>query len=243
MKRLSRGRAPYGIVGNGKASRHLQAYFKLLKIPHVVWHRGSGRPLPAVIGNCRKIFVLIKDSQLENFIRSNPFLKNRVLLHFSGSVELPGVFSLHPFMPLSGRRLALAEYRSIPFALDSGSPSLRDLVPEFKNPCFRVKKGKKPLYHALCVLGGNFPFILWRKALTGLRGEFGIPAKHIRAYFRALLANFESDPESGLSGPLQRKDVKTMKANLKALKGDPFRRVYAAFARAYVGDKDQGTVC
>ena len=136
---------------------------------------------------------------------------------------------------LSARRLTLKEYRAVPFALGSGSPSLKTLVPEFTNPCFRVEKKKKPLYHALCVLGGNLPFILWRKAFEGLRGEFGVPERHIRAYFRASLANFESDPVAGLSGPLQRGDEKTIKANMTALKGDPFCSVYAAFARVCRG--------
>lgn len=233
MKSASSVRIPYGIVGDGKASKHLQAYFRLLKTPFIVWRRGSGRNLPATLENCKKIFILIKDSELEKFIRRrNSFLKSRVLFHFSGSIDLDRAFSLHPLMPLSARTLTLEQYRGIPFALGAGVPPLKDLVPEFSNPYFRVEKAKKTLYHALCVMGGNLPLILWQKAMKGLCGEFKIPEKHIRAYFRASLDNFEHDQAGCLSGPLQRKDMKTVRANLKALKGDPFRRVYSAFVRA-----------
>lgn len=234
MKRVSSVNIPYGIVGDGKASKHLQAYFRLLKTPCILWRRSSGRPLQDVLERCGKIFILIKDSEIGPFICRHPFLKSRTLFHFSGSIELDRAFGLHPFMPFSERVLTLEQYRNIPFALSAGAPPLKELVPEFSNPYFRVRKGRKPLYHALCVLGGNLPFILWQKALEGLRGEFKVPEKHIRAYFRAALDNFENDPAAGLSGPLRRKDMTTIRANLKALKGDPFRGVYAAFVRAFV---------
>ncbi|HOW88828.1 MAG TPA: DUF2520 domain-containing protein [Elusimicrobiales bacterium] len=232
MRHSRPGRAPYGIIGGGKASSHLQAYFRLLKTPYIVWRRGSGRAMSEALADCAKIFVLVSDSELEAVIGADPFLKGRVLLHFSGSMTVPGAFGLHPLMPLSSRPMTLEEYRAVPFALDAGSPPLRALVPEFRNPFFRVRKGKKAFYHALCVLGGNLPFILWRKAMDGLRGEFKVPEKHVRAYFRAALANFEHDPRSGLTGPLQRKDARTIKTDLEALRGDSFRGVYSAFARA-----------
>jgi len=234
MKLSARSKKPYGIVGDGKASRHLQSYFRLLKTPYILWRRSDARPAAAVLKNCEKIFILIDDSALEGFIRRNPFLKDRILLHFSGSLEIKSAFSLHPFMPLASRTLSLQEYRDIPFALDAAGPALKDLVPEFRNPSFRIEPGLRPLYHALCVLGANLPIILWQKTLKDLNGQFKIPRGIVLNYFRASLENFISDPDGGLSGPLLRRDRKTVRANLQALDKDAFKAVYAAFAKLYI---------
>ncbi|MBI4802542.1 MAG: DUF2520 domain-containing protein [Elusimicrobia bacterium] len=233
MKHIVPAGAPYGIIGGGKASKHLQAYFRLLKTPCIVWRRNSGQNPETALKNCKKVFLLIKDSEIEPFITKNPFLKTKTLLHFSGSLSSRRAIGIHPFMPLAARTLSLARYRRIPFALEPGSPPLKKLVPEFKNPFFRIRKGQKALYHALCVLGANLPVILWRKALKELNKKFRIPRKYIFNYFRAALDNFDRDPSAGLSGPLERKDTKTVRANLKALRGDPFREIYAAFAGIY----------
>lgn len=230
MKHPVHARKPYGIIGDGKASKHLQAYFKLLKVPFILWRRHSDRDMGTALKNCKKVFILIKDSEIEPFIADSPFLKTKTLIHFSGCLSVPGAIGIHPFISFTGRKLSLENYRQIPFALEPDAPALKILIPEFKNPSFRVPRDQKALYHALCVLGGNLPVILWQKMLKELNGKFSIPKKHILAYFRAALDNFEHDTSAGLSGPLQRKDKKTVKANLEALKNDPFRKVYAAFA-------------
>lgn len=220
----------YGIAGNGRASKHLQAYFRLLKVPYILWHRGSGLPPEAVLGGCSTVFILTEDGAIGPFISSNTFLKGRTLIHFSGSLDIKGAFSMHPFMPLCARPLSLAEYRRIPFALDRGVP-LKKLVPEFVNPVFRITKNGKKLYHALCVLGANLPVILWQKSLKELNGKFGIPRALVERYFQAALDNFKNSPAGSLSGPFSRGDARTIAADLGALGSDPFGKVYAVFSR------------
>lgn len=222
----------YGIAGNGRASTHLQAYFRLLKVPYKLWHRRSGLRPEAVLGGCSAVFVLLKDEAIVPFIAANPFLKNKTIVHFSGSLEVKGVFTLHPFMPLRERALSLAEYRRLPFALDPGV-SLKALVPEFSNPVIRIKKGEKKLYHALCALGANLPVILWQKAMLDLNGKFGIPRARIQDYFQASLDNFGKDPARALSGPIARGDGATVAADIKALGRNSFGKIYSAFAETY----------
>jgi predicted short-subunit dehydrogenase-like oxidoreductase (DUF2520 family) len=222
----------YGIAGNGRASTHLQAYFRLLKIPCKLWHR-RGRLTPEeALGGCSTIFVLISDGAIARFIAAHSFLKGKTLIHFSGSLHVKGAYALHPFMPLSGRTLSLAEYRRIPFALDGGV-SLKKLVPEFSNPVFRINKEDKALYHALCALGANLPVLLWQKAMQDLNGKFGIPREQVRRYFQASLDNFKSCPEGALSGPIARRDARAIKSDVKALGKGPYAAVYSAFARIY----------
>ncbi len=222
----------YGIAGNGRASTHLQAYFRLLKIPYKLWHRRSGLKPGAVLGGCSTVFILINDGAIAGFISANPFLKNKTLIHFSGSLGINGAVAMHPFMPLCARTLSLAGYRRIPFALEHGV-SLKKLVPEFGNPVFRVNKEEKSLYHAFCALGANLPVLLWRKAMDGLNGRFGIPRGLVRRYFQASLDNFAHDPGRALSGPIVRRDARTTASDIKALGKDPFAEVYSVFAKIY----------
>lgn len=231
MKRL------YGIAGDGRASRHLQRYFGLLDIPYKLWHRRSGRDPEAVLAPCSTVFVLLPDAAIAPFVAAHPFLKDKTLVHFSGSLVLPGVFSMHPFRPLAGRQLTLEDYRAIPFALEPGVP-LKRLVPEFQNPVLRLRPEDRPLYHALCVLGANLPVLLWSRALAGL-SAFGVTPSAAAAYFRASLDNFAADPAGALTGPLARGDRATISSDLKALGRDPYAQIYKAFAKAHLRGKER----
>lgn len=222
----------YGIAGDGRASTHLQAYFRLLKVPYKLWHRRSALKPEAALGGCSVVFVLLKDEAIAPFISANSFLKGKTLVHFSGTLEVKGAFSIHPFMPLCGSPLTLAEYRRLPFALAEGV-SLEALVPEFRNPVFTVRKAEKKLYHALCALGANLPVLLWQKALLDLNGKFGIPAEQVQRYFQASLDNFRKDPAGALSGPIARRDRATIAADIKALGKDSFAEIYSLFAKTY----------
>jgi len=222
----------YGIAGNGRASSHLQAYFRLLKIPYELWHRRCGPAPGAVLGGCSVVFILINDGAIARFIAANPFLKGKKLIHFSGSLHIKGAFAMHPFMPLCPGALTLGEYRHIPFALEPGV-KLKDLVPELSNPVFTVNKNDKKLYHALCALGANLPVLLWQKTLQDLNRKFGIPQAQVQRYFQASLDNFRRDPARALSGPICRGDNRTVASDIKALGKDPFAGVYSAFAKTY----------
>ena len=222
----------YGIAGNGRASTHLQAYFRLLKVPYKLWHRLSGLRPETALGGCPVVFVLLKDEAIAPFIAANPFLKGKTLIHFSGSLDVEGASAMHPFMPLCESPLSLAEYRRLPFALDTGV-SLKKLVPEFTNPVIRIKKGEKKLYHALCALGANLPVILWQKTMGDLGKKFSVPPDLAQRYFQATLENFRADPARALSGPIARRDAPTIASDIKALGKDPFAGAYSLFARIY----------
>jgi predicted short-subunit dehydrogenase-like oxidoreductase (DUF2520 family) len=226
----------YGIAGDGRASRHLQAYFRLLKVPYKLWHRRSGLRPEAALAPCPTVFLLLSDAAIAPFIAANPFLKKKKLIHFSGSLNIKGAAAMHPFRPLASRPLTLAQYRAVPFALDPGV-RLKSLVPEFSNPFFSVDTRRKARYHALCALGANLPVLLWQRALGGLEKEFAVPSASALAYLRASLENFAADPAGALSGPIARGDSATVEANIKALGRDPFAGVYASFARAALRKK------
>lgn len=127
----------------------------------------------------------------------------------------------------------LDTYRRIAFVLDAGGSPLHELFPGLPNPSFTIPAGERAYYHALCVMAGNFSVLLWRKLFDELQQRFGIPATAAYPYLAQMAANLQRDPAGALTGPLVRRDLETIHANLKALEGDPFHAIYSAFARAY----------
>ncbi|MBX3041835.1 MAG: DUF2520 domain-containing protein, partial [Bdellovibrionaceae bacterium] len=88
-----------------------------------------------------------------------------------------------------------------------------------------------PLYHALCVLGGNFPVLLWNKMETDLKA-MGLPEESTRLYIQRVSENYLKMGPRALTGPLVRKDESTIQKNLAALSLDPWEKVYRAFREA-----------
>jgi 2-dehydropantoate 2-reductase len=227
----------YGIVGNGRASGHLQAYLNLLKIPFTLWHKKLKTSPEKILESSTLIFILINDSQIKSFIKSHPFLKKKTLIHFSASLNTRLAVSMHPFMALSRRKLSLSDYQKIPFIITENKAFIKKLLPKFKNHFIKIPTKKKNFYHALCVMGANFPIILWDKVFKDLNHKFQIPKKDIFNYFKASLDNFIENPNKALTGPLQRKDTTTMTANLNSLKNDPFKDVYLAFKKTHLNNQ------
>ncbi|MCK4936552.1 MAG: DUF2520 domain-containing protein [Elusimicrobiales bacterium] len=220
----------YLIIGNGQISRHIKKYFSLKKIPCKSWQRNSRSSLERMAASADIIVLLITDSNISGFINENPFLKKKNLVHFSGALNFKNVLDMHPLAAFSKRPFSIEEYEKIPF-ISSNPKQVKKFFPKLKNPVLKIKPSMKPLYHALCVLGGNFPAILWFKALEDLEKKFKIPRKFIFGYLEGNLRNFMNNPEASFTGPLRRNDEKTMRSNLKVLGKSPFADVYRAFKK------------
>ena len=225
---------PFGIVGNGRVARHLHHYFTLLGLPVAAWSRsGRGPSPPETLASCQTILILIPDGDIVPFIDAWPGLRRKRLVHCSGRLVTPVAEGAHPLMTFGPALYDLAAYREVPFILDAGGTSFSTLLPGLPNPSFTIPAADRPYYHALCVLAGNFSTMLWAKLFHELEGRFGIPAAAAHPYLRGMAANLMADGEAALTGPLARGDTKTVAANLRALEGDPFQAVYAAFKKVY----------
>ena len=75
----------------------------------------------------------------------------------------------------------------------------------------------------------NFSCILWQKLFEDFETRFGLPREAAFPYLERLTANLKSQGASALTGPLQRKDQSTIEANMKALEGDDFQKIYKTF--------------
>jgi predicted short-subunit dehydrogenase-like oxidoreductase (DUF2520 family) len=225
---------PFGIVGNGRAARHIRHYFTLLGLPFVPWSRQEASAAPhETLSACGTVLLLIRDDAIVPFVEAWPVLAHKRLVHCSGSLVTPVAEGAHPLMTFGHAVYTLDEYRRMAFVVDVGGTPFPELLPGLPNPWFAVPQADRPLYHALCVMAGNGSSLLWLKLFDTLERRFNVPAAAAYPYLARVAANLGTDGEAALTGPLTRGDRDTIAANLNALEGDPFQAVYAAFVRAY----------
>lgn len=233
----------YALLGGGRLARHMRHYFSLLDLPCSVWTRDGAtatnshaisdpvKRLRATVEPASHVLLLVSDGAIGEVLRRYPFLHEKTLVHCSGALSIPGVAGAHPLMTFSHELYTLDQYRRIPFMVDKGH-AFAALLPGLPNPHFAISLEDKPLYHALCVVAGNFSQLLWQAAAERF-GGLGLPAETLFPYLQQSLDNFIRHPESALTGPLSRGDQRTIERNLQSLGGDSLQPVYQAFVRLY----------
>jgi 2-dehydropantoate 2-reductase len=146
-------------------------------------------------------------------------------------LNVEGIESYHPLMTFGPAFYDLEFYEKIYFAVPS-KEKFRARFPKLSNPVFELKAQDKAFYHALCVMSGNFPQILWRKCLSSF-DKLGVPAEAVTLYLQKNLENFSANPSQSLTGPLVRKDRQTIRSNIDALP-EPLKKLYSAFVEFYL---------
>ncbi|MEK6705134.1 MAG: DUF2520 domain-containing protein [Bdellovibrionota bacterium] len=226
----------YLIVGDGKVGRHFSEYFRLAGVRFRGWSRSVKQreciTLEAALEPCDTALLLISDSAIEQFIRQHSCLGGKKLVHFSGSLATHLALGIHPLMTFGPEVYDLPTYEDIPFVCEK-AVEFTDIFPSLKNPHFYVQPELKPLYHALCVMSGNFTTLLWQKLFTEFENRLGIPRQAAIPYLRQTAKNLEAKGLNALTGPLQRGDRGTIAKNIAALEGDPFQEIYKSVASVF----------
>lgn len=225
----------YLVIGSGRMATHFCHYLSLLNLPFATWSRRLNQEdeLPSLSESCSHVLLLISDSAIEEFVNRREYLTNKTLIHFSGQLSLPNIYSTHPLMTFSHSLYNLENYLQIPFILEENGPNLTDLLPGINNPYYKIPSSLKSYYHALCVLSGNFSCILWQKFYHEIDKRFHLPREIIFPYLKQTMSNLIDSPQGALTGPLARGDQKTITANLNALKNDEFQEIYQAFVNVF----------
>ena len=205
-------------------------YLRLEGLPFSHWHRGQETSPEEALASAEVILLLISDDSLAGFVEAQPILRNRLLVHFSGSLVIDGIAGLHPLMTFGPDPYSLETYRSMAFIEEKGGAGFREIFPTLPNPSWPVEPGLKPLYHALCVLSGNFTTLLWAKAIEDFENRLGLPREVLMPYLEQTVHNVAAWGREALTGALARGDRGTAARDLAALEGDPFAEVYRAFA-------------
>jgi 2-dehydropantoate 2-reductase len=223
----------YLIVGNGRLSKHFQHYFQLKNISFKVWTRNTSESHQTFEKNAESILVLINDDAIQNFLENNSgtFSKSKNLIHCSGMLSTPLAESAHPLMTFADELYSLEKYESVNFITEKGRKSFNELFPELNNLSYAIESSEKTLYHAYCVLSGNFTTLMWKFFFNYLKSN-NIPDS---AAFPHLIATKENLMKASqpLSGPLIRNDSNTIFRHLQVLEDHPLRNLYISFLEAY----------
>jgi 2-dehydropantoate 2-reductase len=229
------GLLPYGIVGNGRVAAHLRHYLELEGVSIRQWSRREpGSPFESLSG-CTTWLLAIKDDALESWAREHgrPGIQ---LVHFSGALSIPSVVGLHPLFTFGPTLYSQETYQKIPFVCESSAEQFGRIFPMLKNPAYGIDPGHKALYHGLCVIGGNLSSILWAKFLDDLEGRLGIPREAGLPYMRQVFENLAASGARSLTGPIQRRDLETLRKDRRALEGDRYAPIFDSFVKTFVGD-------
>jgi len=240
----------YAIVGGGRLARHFSQYFRLLDISHTCWARDVRSPfnsfdlpdaeqrLRATVAGAERVLLLVSDNAIGLLLKQYPFLHEKRLIHCSGALSIPGVAGAHPLMTFADDLYDLETYQSVPFVLEDGQ-DFAELFPGLSNSNFNIDVEGKARYHALCVMAGNFPQLLWKGVSDRFEAQLGLPAQALHSYLEQLSNNFIQAPDTALTGPLVRDDAQTIERNLNALAGDPLQDLYRAFVNYYQDENRQ----
>lgn len=237
----------YAILGGGRLARHLRHYFTLLGLPCSVWARqpdaqlnshnisDASDRLHATVRDASHVLLLVSDDAIASLPARYPSLRSKTLIHSSGALGIPGIAGAHPLMTFGPELYPLETYQKIPFMLDQGL-DMRELLPGLPNPHSHISVEQKARYHALCVMAGNFPQILWQ-SIAQRFSELGLADGMLEPYLRQVLDNFLADPGNALTGPLSRGDQGTIQRNLQSLQSDSLQPLYQSFVDIHAAEQ------
>jgi predicted short-subunit dehydrogenase-like oxidoreductase (DUF2520 family) len=225
----------YLIIGSGRMAKHFCHYLSLVHIPYRQWSRSkqSEQELQTLAQESTHIILLISDSQIEAFAKKINRNDHQILIHFSGQLSLPHIYSAHPLNTFSHELYAKEDYVCTPFILEENGKTFDELLPGLANASYYIPSALKSYYHAMCVLSANFTCILWQKFFHELENTLSLSPSIGLPYLQQTMHNLLKNPQGALTGPLARNDQKTIQANLHALENDKFLDVYQSFVKIF----------
>ncbi len=227
------------LVGNGRLATQLEKVLTEISVPfsHIYRSKDSANSIKENVSKSTHVWLAISDNAIESFYQTYAEINSKAYwVHFSGAHNSPKIFSVHPLMTFSKNPMSLIDFKKIHMVLSS--PTCSDLgidflalMPGFTNPHSTLSAQHKALYHALCVMAGNFPMILWTEVLNQFQ-SLSLPKEALFTYLDRVNHNFKTEGANALTGPIVRNDTKTIKDNLAALDGNTLKPIYESFLKA-----------
>lgn len=221
------------IIGSGRLAMHLNHWVTLKtnsnqkSVQILNWDRSQDPHLiKAFTQQADDVWLAISDSAIISFYEKYLLGHDCKVVHFSGALHDNRILCAHPLMTFSDRIYSDDVYSKIHFAI-TGCEKLSDALFNFDNPFFKLPAESKPLYHALCVVAGNFPQILWN-AVSNVCAEKNIPFQAFHEYLQQTTENFINLGQRSLTGPFTRNDLATIEKNKSALPLH-LKNIYKAF--------------
>lgn len=181
------------------------------------------------------VFVTVPDDAIAEVAGAVAWRPGQMVVHCSGSLSAevldPArrigalVGGLHPLQTFADARKAADALAGSAFGLEAEdtdlAAALRQMVEALDGTAVVLRAEDKPLYHAAAVVACNYLVTLFSLA-TGLWDAFGVAqpdaARALLPLVRGTLANLETvGLPAGLTGPIARGDVGTVRKHLAAL--------------------------
>jgi predicted short-subunit dehydrogenase-like oxidoreductase (DUF2520 family) len=243
-----------GILGDGRLAKNLQHWLQLKGVrPSLASRRDFAflreenwtEYLARSFSTCKVVVVAVSDVALEEVVRDLRRVFSGAIVHCSGAKFFAGASTWHPLCTFTERMLTVEQYDSIHFVGTRESLPFAEVFPAFANAHSYIEKEQLPLYHALCVLAGNFSTLLWSTLAKGFEAELKLSSTVAIPYLQAVARNIElgleeSNVEKYLTGPISRGDATTIESNLAALQNKPAATIYRAFVDVF--SKQKGSV-
>lgn len=232
----------YCLFGNGRVARHFSHYFTQLGLSF--WHWKEPRRLDAEffrgLSDSSHVLLAVSDSAIAKIVENFPPVDGQVRVHFSGATRVEGVHSAHPLHTFGPDLYSLEEYKRIHFVLTRGQDAVpfANLLPGLPNPNSSIHENDQALYHALCVMAGNFPMILWAEVFARFE-SLGLSREAMAPYLSRVLKNsLSAQGQENLTGPLARGDWPTIDRHLTTLENDRLRALYLAFVQFFSKEEE-----
>jgi len=151
-------------------------------------------------------------------------VRNReALKHFEQCGALTG--SLHPAFPFADGGLAPYDLKDVVFAVEASDERLREmlhtLVGAIGGHVFDISTDQKILYHAALVFASNYTVTLYsiaERILKRIGATGGLPSDILNPLMSGMLHNLKTrGAVSGLTGPLVRRDMRTIAEHVDRL--------------------------
>lgn len=200
--------------------------------------------LTSLVDLCDMVFIATPDDAIRevwNRIRSLS-IENKVICHFSGSLssdvfshrEQTGALccSLHPMYAFSDRFTSYEKLNTVIFSIEGdkqGIVRLRELFLPLGNSVYEIASDKKVKYHCAASMVSNMMIGLYELSIRMLE-DCGLDQEQARLFVEPLVrGNIENvlntSSAEALSGPIERRDLETVKKHLMVLQGRE-KRIY-----------------
>jgi predicted short-subunit dehydrogenase-like oxidoreductase (DUF2520 family) len=218
---------------------------------------GAAVAKPSVVARTSDLLLLtVPDDSLDNVVRmlsaSGAIHAGQFVVHTSGRHGLdvlePAVrlgarpIALHPAMTFTGTDLDLDRLPGCVFGVTARAgerPVVEQLVADLGGRTAWIAERDRILYHAALAHGSNHLTTLVNQSMDLLRKATPDidPSDTLRPLLSAALDNALSYADAGLTGPIVRGDVETVRQHLDRLRTEapPILDAYLALARATAG--------
>ncbi len=202
--------------------------------------------LPAV---AKRLLIAVPDGAIREVaaLLAEAGARSGVALHTCGTLgpealsPLAGAgvscAALHPLQTVASPEQGLTALRGVAFAIDGEGPAVlwaERIAALLDGRALRIAPERRPLYHAAAVMASNYAVALVDAAVilmsaAGVEEDQALRA--IDPLARASLHNaLTLGPTKALTGPIERGDMETVSAHLRALaqEPEPVRNLYRA---------------